>query len=111
MSVAMNFPNDETGQVLTEMHQAGIDLLVQHEVVFFHLFEKQEQAQAMADHIKALMPNVHINVQPDESPNVWDANCTMSMIPSYENVMEQESTFEKIAETFKGYSDGWGIEA
>ena len=33
----MNFPNDETGQVLSEMHQAGIDLTQQHDVVFFHL--------------------------------------------------------------------------
>ena len=37
----------KTGQVLAEMHQAGIDLSQSHDVVFFHLFEKEDQAQAM----------------------------------------------------------------
>ena len=41
----MNFPSDETGQVLTEMQQAGIDLSISHDVVFYHLFEQQTQAQ------------------------------------------------------------------
>ena len=47
----MNYPDDETGQVLAEMHQAGIDLSQSHDVVFFHLFEKEHQAQKMVAHI------------------------------------------------------------
>lgn len=107
----MNFPNDETGQVLAEMQQAGIDLSQQHAVVFFQLFEQQSQAQAMADHISQTMPDVRINVHPDETPNVWDVDCTLVMIPCYDQVIEQEALFEKIAATFSGYNDGWGIEA
>ncbi len=107
----MNFPNDETGQVLAEMAQAGITLDEQHDVIFFHLFEQQAQAQAMADFLQQEMPDVRVNLHPDETPNVWDLDCTVRLIPSYEAVSEQETTFEQIAEKFSGYNDGWGIEA
>ncbi|MCP4984809.1 MAG: ribonuclease E inhibitor RraB [Colwellia sp.] len=107
----MNFPDDETGQVLAEMHQAGIDLSQPHDVVFFHLFEQESQAQAMAAHIQAHMPEVTCNLHPDETPNVWDLDCTVVMTPSHEAVMSQEEAFEKIANKFSGYNDGWGIEA
>ena len=107
----MNFPNDETGQVLAEMHQAGIDLSQPHDVVFFHLFEQQNQAQAMADHIKEHLPSVICNLHPDETPNVWDLDCTLLITPTHEAIVEQEEAFEKIAASFSGYNDGWGIEA
>lgn len=106
----MNFPNDDTGQVLAEMHQAGIDLTIQHEVVFFHLFEKEDQAQAMADFVKQTMPDIRVVIHPDETPNVWDVDCTYTMIPSYDAVIEKENEFESIATKFSGYNDGWGIE-
>ena len=107
----MNFPTDETGQVLADMQQAGIDLNMTHSVVFFQLFEQQSQAQAMADFINENMKDVAVNVHPDETPNVWDLDCTMQMIPSYDAVIKQEADFEALATKFSGYNDGWGIEA
>jgi len=107
----MNFPTDETGQVLAEMQQAGIDLSMTHAVVFFHLFEQESQAQAMADFIKENMKSVDVSVHPDETPNVWDLDCTLQMVPSYDAVIKQESDFEQLAKKFSGYNDGWGIEA
>lgn len=107
----MKFLDDETGQVLAEMHQAGIDLSQTHAVVFFHLFEQQSQAQAMADHISENLPHVNCNLHPDETPNVWDLDCTINMQPTHEAIIAQEVTFEKMATSFSGYNDGWGIEA
>lgn len=107
----MNYPDDETGQVLAEMHQAGIDLSQSHDVVFFHLFEKESQAQAMVDHIKEHLPEVKFNLHPDETPNVWDVDCTINMTPSHEAIITQEEAFDKIVTQFSGYTDGWGIEA
>lgn len=107
----MNFPSDETGQVLAEMQQAGIDLTVVHDVVFFHLFEQESQAIAMADYIKKNMQDVSVSVHPDETPNVWDLDCTIQIVPSYENVIKHETDFEQLANKFSGYNDGWGIEA
>lgn len=107
----MNFPNDDTGQVLEEMHNAGIDLTVVHSVVFFQLFEKKEQAQAMAAYLKEKAPDMEMSIHPDETPNVWDLDCTVSMLPDYDAIVAQEAQFEQIAAKFDGYNDGWGIEA
>jgi hypothetical protein len=107
----MNFPDDETGQVLAEMHQAGIDLTTQHQVVFFHLFEQKSQAEAMADLLKKEHAHVSVNLQADETPNVWDLDCSMLMVPTHENIVKQEAEFEQMATQFSGYNDGWGIEA
>ncbi|WP_159817880.1 ribonuclease E inhibitor RraB [Colwellia sp. 20A7] len=107
----MNFPDDETGQILAEMQQAGIDLNVSHDVVFFHLFEKETNAQAMVDYIKENMKDVTVNMHPDETPNVWDVDCTLQLVPSYDAVVKQETEFEALATKFSGYNDGWGVEA
>ena len=107
----MNFPDDETGQILAEMQQAGIDLNVTHDVVFFHLFEKETNAQAMVDYIKENMKDVTVNMHPDETPNVWDVDCTLQLVPSYDAVVKQETEFEALATKFSGYNDGWGVEA
>lgn len=106
----MNFPEDETGQVLAEMQQAGVDLSQQHKVVFFHLFEKKSQAQAMFDLLQQTIPAISMKLHEDETPNVWDLDCTLAMVPSYDGIVEQENEFEKIAAKFDGYNDGWGIE-
>jgi hypothetical protein len=107
----MNFPNDETGQVLAEMELAGIDLDQLHDDVFFHLFEKKDQAQAMVDFLLKESPEVSVIIEADETPNIWDVNCTIKMTPTHENILQQEIAFEKIASKFSGYNDGWGIEA
>ncbi|TMM47929.1 ribonuclease E inhibitor RraB [Colwellia ponticola] len=107
----MNYPDDETGQVLAEMHQAGIDLSQPHEVVFFHLFEKEAQAQAMVEYINVHLPDISCHLHPDETPNVWDVDCTLVMTPTHQAIIEQEEVFEKIVTQFSGYTDGWGIEA
>ncbi len=107
----MDFPTDETGQVLAEMQQAGIDLTLTHTVVFFQLFEQQDKAQAMADFITENMDGVTVSVHPDETPNVWDVDCTIQMIPSYDAVIKHEVDFEQLANKFSGYNDGWGIDA
>lgn len=107
----MNFPSDETGQVLAEMQEAGIDLSLTHNVVFFHLFEQESKAHEMANFIKENMTEVSVNVHPDETPNVWDLDCTIKMVPNYDAVIKQETDFEKLANKYSGYNDGWGIEA
>ena len=107
----MTFPNDETGQVLTEMQAAGIDLNAMHKVVFFQLFEQEQQAQALVAHLTEHAPEMLVELTPDELPNVWDVNCSVNMIPSYDGIVAQEAEFELLAGKFNGYNDGWGIEA
>lgn len=105
------YPNDDTGNVLADMVDAGIDLSISHKVVFFQLFEEKTQAQSMADYLTENHPEITFSLHPDQAPNVWDLDCTVVMVPSYQAVVDKEHELEKIAAKFKGYNDGWGIEA
>lgn len=107
----MTFPNDETGQVLAEMHEAGIDLTIVHSVIFFQLFANKEDAEAMAAHLAEVAPDIKCDIHPDETPNVWDLDCAVNITPIYDAIVAQEAQFEQIAAKFNGYNDGWGIEA
>ncbi len=107
----MTFPDDETGQVLAEMQEAGIDLTVVHNVVFFQLFANKEDAEAMVTHLAEVAPDIKCDIHPDEAPNVWDVDCSINITPIYDAVVAQEAQFEQIATKFNGYNDGWGIEA
>ena len=106
----MSFPNDDTGQVLAEMHGEGIDFTIIHKVVFFQLFERKEDAQAMVDHLASKAPEMEVLLQPDQTPNVWDVDCVVNMLLDYDAIIAQEAEFEQLAEKFKGYNDGWGVE-
>ena len=106
----MTFPNDDTGNVLAEMQEAGIDLVKMHDVVFFQLFEQKEQAEKLVAHLKNVAPEMEVALHPDETPNVWDVDCTVKMVPSYDGIVAQEAEFEQLATKFNGYNDGWGIE-
>ncbi|MBL4909723.1 MAG: ribonuclease E inhibitor RraB [Alteromonadaceae bacterium] len=106
----MNFPNDDTGNVLNEMYAAGIDLTTTHAIVFFQLFEQEQQARAMAQHLEEKCPQMIFSIHADpETANVWDLDCTVTMLPSYDGIIAQEAEFELLAAKFNGYNDGWGI--
>lgn len=106
----MTFPNDETGSILQEMQDAGIDLSIEWPVEFFQLFEQEKDARAMAEFLAAEMPNATVKVHPDATPSVWDVDVTITMTPSHQNISEQEIAFEKLSAKFNGYNDGWGIQ-
>lgn len=107
----MTFPNDDTGNVLKEMAEAGIDLSISHAVVFFQLFEEKQHAENMRDHLAKVAPEMTVSLHQDELPKVWDLDCTVNMVPSYDGIVAQEAEFEQLARKFSGYNDGWGIEA
>ncbi|WP_068545839.1 ribonuclease E inhibitor RraB [Thalassotalea crassostreae] len=106
----MTFPNDENGSVLREMEDAGIDLSKPLLVEFFQLFEQEDNAKAMAEYMQTEESGFTVNFHPDKTPNVWDVDCTVEMLPSYDNIVAMEEKFEKLARKFDGYNDGWGIQ-
>lgn len=107
----MSFPDDENGALLKEMADAGIDLSKTHAVDFFHLFEKKPQAEKMVEVVAQKHPDANVELCEDETPGVWDVNCTVEIEPNYDNVCEALKAFEAIADKCNGYADGWGIMA
>lgn len=107
----MNFPDDENGALLAEMFAAGIDLTQNHDVDFYHLFEKQVQAEKMAAVIGDKYPDAKVKVFADETPGVWDVCCSVNIRPDHDNICTAEKRFESVADKYNGYADGWGILA
>ncbi|TLU66645.1 ribonuclease E inhibitor RraB [Thalassotalea litorea] len=105
----MTIPNDEVGSILLEMQDAGMDLSQPVVVEFFQLFEKKENAKALADYLSSQVDILDVKLHPDQTPEVWDVDCTVKMIPSYENIVAKEAQFEKLARQYDGYNDGWGV--
>lgn len=107
----MQFPDDDNGQLLAEMAEAGIDLAVMHSVDFFILFEQKEQAQNFIKAIEAdeLAPKTQL--QQCKDTGVWEVLTTVEMVPEHSILSTTEQYLESIANGHEGYGDGWGIMA
>jgi len=108
--MTISFPDDDTGCVLADMHAAGVDLQQKHAIVFFQLFEQEQQARAMITYLHEKFPQMLVSIHADQqTANIWDVDCTVTMVPSYDGIVAQEAEFEHLAAKFDGYNDGWGI--
>ncbi len=102
------FPEDDNGNLLWQMHEDGDDLDEIHELEFSMYFKTQELAEKCA--ISLLLEEQKISLYLDEEvhPNEWVITIYVNLFPEYEDVVDLEQWFTKIAEQFDGEYDGWG---
>jgi hypothetical protein len=107
----MQFPNDENGQLLAEMAEAGIDLNQLLPVDFFILFEQKPHAESFMKAMQAdeLAPGLSLSKCPDTG--VWEVKTTVTMVPEHQLLSQTEQYLEAVADKHDGYGDGWGILA
>lgn len=113
----MTFPNDETGQILKEMADAGFDFEPEYVVDFFALFHKEEDADTVAklfmQRIENDEPFVKVETRNyDHGGAAADAielQVSKVMKVEYQAIADFELEYKRIAEKHKGYSDGWGV--
>jgi len=113
----MTYPNDETGQILQDMQDAGFDFSEEYVVDFFALFHNEADADNVAklflDRIDNDEPFVKVESRIyDHGGKASDAielQVSKVMMVTYDNIAEFELEFKKIAEKHSGYSDGWGV--
>ncbi|MBJ8552286.1 ribonuclease E inhibitor RraB [Acinetobacter bereziniae] len=102
------FPEDDNGNLLWQMHEDGDDLDEIHELEFSMYFKTQELAEKCA--ISLLLEEQKISLYLDEEvhPNEWVITIYVNLFPEYEDIVDLEQWFTKIAEQFDGDYDGWG---
>ena len=107
----MQFPDDDTGQLLAEMAAEGINLNQMHMVDFFILFEQKEQAESFEKAIveDELAPKTEL--QKCKDTGVWEVVTTVQLVPDHQLLSQTEQYLESIANSHEGYGDGWGIMA
>ncbi len=113
----MQFPNDETGQILQQMADAGFDFSEEYVVDFFALFHNEADADKVAklflDRIDNDEPFVKVESRNydhgGEASNAIELQVSKVMPVEYQAISEFEKEYKKIAEKHGGYSDGWGV--
>ncbi|RKG29391.1 ribonuclease E inhibitor RraB [Acinetobacter tianfuensis] len=103
------FPDDDNGNVLWQMHEDGDDLTEAHEIEYSIAFSSEEKADQCA--IYLLKEEQKITLFEDEDSNEWVVTIYVYMEPEYEDIVDLEEWFTKIAGQFEGEYDGWGCMA
>ena len=103
------FPDDDNGNVLWQMQEDGDDLTEAHEIEYSIAFHSQEHAESCA--LFLLREEQKITLFQDEDTDEWFITIYVYMEPEYEDIVDLEDWFTKIAAQHKGEYDGWGCMA
>lgn len=105
------FPDDDNGNVLWQMHQDGDDLTEAHEIEYSIAFNSKELADKCALYLLQEEQKISL-FEDDESDRAeWIITIYVYMEPEYSDIVDLEEWFTKIAEQHGGEYDGWGCMA
>ncbi len=101
------FPEDEIGNTLWQMQQAGNDLLSEREVEFSMLFPNQELALKFGQLL--LENNQKLSFTPYEANQElpWEITAYPHMPANYENIMSYQELLVSSSAPLKGQFDGF----
>jgi hypothetical protein len=103
------FPEDEIGNTLWLMQEAGNDLLTEKEIEFSMLFPSQELALKFGQLL--LENNQKLSFTPYEENQAlpWEITAYPHMPVSYENIVSYQELLVSSAAPLKGQFDGFYI--
>ncbi|GGP90724.1 ribonuclease E inhibitor RraB [Shewanella ulleungensis] len=105
----MQFPDDDNGQMLAAMAEAGIDLTQSLEVDFFLVFDDQRDAESAIEALSQTDMNGELELNFDEESTKWEVIVCLHMVPEYNALVAKETELNIFAQEFDGISDGWGV--
>tara|TARA_R110002126_G_scaffold22656_6_gene80506 strand:- start:1108 stop:1494 length:387 start_codon:yes stop_codon:yes gene_type:complete len=105
----MQFPEDDNGQMLAAMADAGIDLTKSIEVDFFLVFDDQRDAESALEALSQTDMQGEIELNFDEENTKWEVIVCLQMVPEYAALVGKETELNSFAQEFDGISDGWGV--
>ena len=100
-------PDDENGQVLRQMLEAGDDLALPRAIEFFHVFAGEADAQAFAAAASAL-PDLEVDAPTVDDEGIWEVCATRVMAPAHAAITALENTLAALAGRHRCSPDGWG---
>ncbi|MGX9461634.1 ribonuclease E inhibitor RraB [Shewanella sp. A14] len=105
----MQFPDDDNGQMLAAMAEAGIDLTQSLEVDFFLVFDDQRDAESAIEALSQTDMKGELELNFDEESTKWEVIVCLHMVPEYATLVAKETELNNFAQEFDGVSDGWGV--
>ena len=102
----IEFPRDSTGSALKEYQENGSDMTKPMVIDFFISVPTKKVGKKIAKVVRDLgfNPSLHYDDEFEE----WTCNCTLSLIPNYEEVTKIERKLSDVATKYGGYIDGFG---
>ncbi|WNL45771.1 ribonuclease E inhibitor RraB [Dyella sp. BiH032] len=110
MNSQTRFPDDENGQVLSQMAADGDDLSIPREIDFAVIFPTEEAALKFATHLLKNGQKVSFSEYEEHDELPWQVLAHPFMEPTHENISGYEDLLAKEALAFGGRNDGWGCE-
>jgi Regulator of ribonuclease activity B len=106
MSAPSDFPTDENGNILRQLHEQGDALDQPRNVNFAFAFPQRQQAIAFAELVDE--PEFDISISRYEERDMWQAVVTRHMLPTHSEITALEHDLGSRAESVGGERDGWG---
>jgi hypothetical protein len=105
---ANQFPDDENGDVLWNMHCDGDNLTTPREVDFSVIFPTEDAAMQFAVHMLKNEQKVSFSAYEGNEELPWQVQVHVVMVPTHENISGYEAQLADDAAKFLGRNDGWG---
>jgi hypothetical protein len=102
------FPDDDNGDALWNMHENGDDLAKPREVDFSVIFPFEETALQFAVHLLRNDQKVSFSSFEANEERPWQVQVHPVLVPSHENITAYENQLARDAEPLGGRNDGWG---
>ncbi|AWB66525.1 ribonuclease E inhibitor RraB [Saccharobesus litoralis] len=110
----MQFPDDENGQLLAEMQEAGVDFSQSYNVDFYAAFEFEDRAQQALEILQkakvAGQSFADIRIQKPEQGGGVELVATINMLLDHQAITALDEDFTVQIEKLRGYADGWGVD-
>ncbi len=104
----MDFPHDDTGDVLRRIYARGNDLSRARDLDFTVVFPDQTSAETFAEHFRKRGFNVATELSETAEGLPWDVVIVKPMALSHEEITDFEETLQRAADPLGGRNDGWG---
>src|SRR5690606_21025108 len=101
------FPDDENGNVLWQMHQDGDDLQEAHEIEFSLVLSDEEQADRCALYLLKEEQKISLFQDEESATLEWIITIYVYMEPTNEETLDREQWFSKIAPDIQDAYGGW----
>jgi hypothetical protein len=105
----MQFPDDDNGEMLKAMADAGIDLSKALEVDFFLVFDEQRDAESALEALSQSELEGELELVFDDEIAKWELIVAINMVPAYDALVAKETELNTFAAEFDGMTDGWGV--
>jgi hypothetical protein len=103
---APQFPDDENGEVLRDMHQHGDDLTRPRVMDYSFLFAERRQALAFAAVVDD--PQLEVCLSFHKERTLWQVLVKRYMVPTHREITAFELALTFHADAQGGEADGWG---